>query len=293
MKTKSKNRMKGALTALAASVLAGALGTAAMAQSTPVTRFDYGYLNGHPDVAQQLAGDPALVDNHQFMESHPGLREYFASHPEVREEIRHHPYRFMSREDQLNNWQGHYWPHNWTGNVHPYPTGGWGNGGYGGGYGNGYNGGSNGAAWRFDHGYLSEHPEVAQQLAQNPSLADNPQFMANHPGLDEYLEHHPQVRTDLRQHPYWFMGREDRANGWHEPYASGPHPLANTDSYMDSHPEVSQQLEHNPRLVDNPEYVENHPGLHEFLATHPVARHEWQTHPYKYMGAENHYDHKH
>ena len=40
---------------------------------------------------------------------------------------------------------------------------------------------------RFDNGYLDEHPEVARQLAHNPNLVDNPQFRANHQGLDSYL----------------------------------------------------------------------------------------------------------
>src|SRR5229473_5705182 len=121
MKTKVKNRMKGVLSAFAASIFVGALGSAAMAQSNPVTRFDTGYLNEHPDVAQQLAGNPALVDNREYMENHPGLRDYFSDHPTVKAEIKNHPYRFMSREDQMNNWHGKYWPGGWTGNNHPYP----------------------------------------------------------------------------------------------------------------------------------------------------------------------------
>ncbi|MGH7837723.1 MAG: hypothetical protein ACREQC_07855, partial [Candidatus Binataceae bacterium] len=271
---------KGLLAAFAASILVGALSSAAIAQNSPVTNFDYGYLNEHPEIAQRLAGSPALVDNSQFMANHPGLREYFANHPEVRSEIRHHPYRFMAAEDQLNNWNGRYWPSNWTGDFHPYPVGGW----------NSY---SN-ASWRFDHGYLSEHPEVAQQLSENPALGDNPNFMASHPGLQEYLENHPQVRADLRQHPYMFMSREDQQNGWREPYnPNTSHPLANTDRYLDQHPEVTQQLNQNPRLIDNPQYVESHPGLDGFLATHPYARQEWKSHPYRYENRENRYNQTH
>jgi hypothetical protein len=279
MKTVGKKK-RSLLTAFAASILVGALGTAAMAQNNPVSNFDYGYLNEHPEIAQQLAGNPALVDNSQYMANHSGLREYFANHPEVRSEIRHHPYRFMSAEDRLNNWHGRWWPGNWIGNFHPYPSGGW----------NSYNN----ASWRFDHGYLSEHPEVAQQLASDPALADNPQFMANHPGLEQYLANHPQVRADLRQHPNMFMSREDQLNGWHEPYnPNAPRPLANTDQYLDQHPEVAQQLNADPRLIDNRQYVDNHPGLHEFLTTHPDARQQWTSHPYRYENRENHYDRTH
>ncbi len=144
---------------------------------------------------------------------------------------------------------------------------------------------------RFDNGYLDEHPEVARQLAHNPNLVDNPQFRANHQGLDSYLNTHPYVRTELQQHPDRFMTdewkHERRENG------SGPHPLANTDHYLDQHPEVAQQLNKDPRLIDNRQYVDNHPGLHEFLNTHPDARRQWKSHPYKFTAREDRYDHNH
>jgi len=144
----------------------------------------------------------------------------------------------------------------------------------------------------FDNGYLDEHPEVAEQLAHDPHLADNPQFLATHPGLDGYLSNHAEVRDDLLHHPDRFMTREgyyDSHGGWHY----GPHPLATTDHYMDNHPEVASQLEKNPALVDNRAYVDSHPGLHEYLHNHPFARHDWRSHPYRYIHAENRYDKAH
>jgi hypothetical protein len=185
----------------------------------------------------------------------------------------------MSHEDALLNKQG------------ISPADGWGN---------------EGAAGRFDRGYLDEHPEVARQLASNPDLIDNPQYLANHPGLEQYLNNHPGIRQDLRQHPYKFMKSEDQLNGWHwsngyegprpggsvgsagpgfvgpnHPYSWGPG--GSTDSFLEAHPEVNQQLNHNPSLVDNPQYVANHPGLADYLKAHPEARQEWRSHPYVYM----------
>jgi hypothetical protein len=148
-----------------------------------------------------------------------------------------------------------------------------------------------GPVGRFDNGYLDEHPEVAQQLGHDPRLVDNPQFLANHPGLDEYFKNHPEVRSDLQNHPDRFMAREhyyDNHGGW-----NGAQPLATTDHYMDSHPDVSRQLEKDPALVDNRGYVDSHPGLHEYLENHPIARRDWKSHPYRYMAAERHYDQRH
>ena len=144
---------------------------------------------------------------------------------------------------------------------------------------------------RFDNGYLDEHPEVASQLGHDPRLVDNPRFLATHPGLDSYLAGHPGVRTELQSHPDRFMTGEWRHERWED--GRGPHPLANTDRFLDQRPEVAQQLNANPGLIDNRQYVENHPGLHEFLENHPDARRQWKSHPYRFIHREDRYDAKH
>jgi hypothetical protein len=239
--------------------IASAPGTAA----GPVARFDNGYLDEHPEVARELGRDPRLVDNPQFLATHPGFDSYLAAHPGVRTELQTHPDRFMSDE--------------WRDDVY-------------GRRGNLGDGITRGEVSRFDNGYLDEHPEVAQQLGHDPRLADNPQFLATHPGLDSYLAAHPGVRTELQAHPGRFMTDEWK----HERFEDGHgHPLANTDHYLDHHPEVSQQLSANPKLIDNRQYVDDHPGLHEFLTTHPTARAEWKSRPKQFMNREAHYDKRH
>ena len=142
---------------------------------------------------------------------------------------------------------------------------------------------------RFDNGYLDEHPEVAQQLSAHPALVDNPQFMATHPGLREYFAQHPAVRANFKEHPYRFMALENRADGTENPNA----PVANADRYLDSHPEVARQLGQNPRLIDNPAYMEHHPELRTFLHNHPYARAEWKSHPYRFERRAEHFDRTH
>ncbi len=90
---------------------------------------------------------------------------------------------------------------------------------------------------------------MARQLAGDPRLADNPQFLATHPGLDSYLSQHPEVRQELQQHPDRFISDQ-----WRDDLCGRGHPLANTDHYLDDHPEVTQQLEKNPALVDNEQF---------------------------------------
>ncbi len=101
-------------------VLGLALAGAAFAQAAPVrppagygdgdtTRgqiasFD-GYLDNHPEVARELARNPGLVNNWQYMANHPGLRQYLANHPGVREELRENPRAFMVRERGYERWE--------------------------------------------------------------------------------------------------------------------------------------------------------------------------------------------
>jgi len=261
--------MKKALVMLSAMVLAGGLAMPAMAQITPteVNNFN-NFLTNHPNTAQELRANPQLADNPNYLASHPGLQTFLANHPGVLGQLRQNPGRLMGAEGG-NQWHG-------GGPGGGGPVGGPRWPGYGG----------RGSVASFDNGYLAEHPGVAQQLAQNPKLIDDPQFRATHPGLDQYLRENPGVRSELQQHPERFMAAE-------QAYRHGGHPFASADNYLDHHPEVSQQLNKDPRLIDNPQYIASHPGLHEYLENHPAAGEAWKSHPDKFINHEDQYHQKH
>jgi hypothetical protein len=253
------------LTALLLS-LAFALGTGlpAMAQGlkpADMASFE-NFLKSHPNTARELQQNPNLINDPQWIGHHQGLEEYMSTHPNVRADVHQNPGAF------INN-GGH-----WTSN-----------------HGNGSEAAS------FQQGYLNQHPEVAQQLAHNPGLADNQQYLDAHPGLNGYLQGHPNVRYDLEHHPDRFMSRADSGYYNHagNPEWNGEHPheLATGDNYFDHHPDVYQQMQKNPRLVDNQHYVDSHPGLHDYLEDHPHAREAFKNHPDAFMHAEEHYDQHH
>jgi hypothetical protein len=236
------------------------------ANGSAAARFDQGYLNEHPEVSDQLARNPGLADNPQYLAAHPGLNDYLQAHPNVHYDLEHHPDRFMSRAD---------------GGAYPRAP--------------------ESAAARFDQGYLNEHPEVSNQLARNPGLADNPQYLAAHPGLNDYLQAHPNVRYDIDHHPDRFMSKADQgAPGYHgygyqgNPVWNGEHhEMGTADSYFNHHPDVYHEMEQDPRLVDNQHYVDSHPGLHDYLEDHPRARQTFKNHPDAFMHAEEHYQQHH
>src|SRR5207245_2439839 len=66
--------------------------------------------------------------------------------------------------------------------------------------------------------------------------------------------------------------------------------LANFDQFLDTHPEIAKQLQANPSLINNPEWVENHPDLRAFLASHPGVREEIQETPRFFMERERRFE---
>jgi hypothetical protein len=62
--------------------------------------------------------------------------------------------------------------------------------------------------------------------------------------------------------------------------------VENTDSYLDRHPQIAKRLAKDPTLIDNQQFVENHPSLRTYLHDHPNARHEFKSHPHKFMERE-------
>ena len=84
------------------------------------------------------------------------------------------------------------------------------------------------------------------------------------------------------------------AYGEHHEYVEG------FDNYLDQHPDLSAQLGKNPRLIDDPAYLANHPELREYLHAHPHQAMAFRSHPDRFMHREHvynrgarHWDHHH
>ncbi len=58
--------------------------------------------------------------------------------------------------------------------------------------------------------YLDRHPKLARQLQHDPTLANNPAFLAKHSGFQKYLNAHPQITARLQQDPQAFMKQHAR-----------------------------------------------------------------------------------
>jgi hypothetical protein len=212
------------------------------------------FLDSHPEIAEQVRKDPSLVDNRNFVHNHPALQDYLRDHPGVRDELRQNPYAFLRQDSRFDN---------------------------------GYNGRDLARFTRF----MDDHRDLAEQLRRDPSLANNRQFVENHPDLQTFLRDNPGVRDQLRQDPHAFLQREEQFNRTQNAQdRNSRQDLAQFDRFLDSHREIAEQVRKNPSLADNREFVQNHPALQDYLRDHPGVRDELRQDPNAFMHQEDRFD---
>lgn len=176
------------------------------------------FLDGHPEIAEQLRKDPSLVNNRKFVENHPALQQFLQSHPEVREDMRDNPNAFMRQENRYDRAEDSRSRDSATGfgdrdrqdpatgarDREPATT-----------TGDRDNRATatqmtttrdreNREATNFGE-FLNQHSSVSAELSKNPSLVNNKEFMATHPELQEYLTSHPATQQQLTANPQAFM----------------------------------------------------------------------------------------
>jgi hypothetical protein len=272
-------------------------------QTDDITRRDLAqfdqFLDGHREVADQLRKTPSLIDDPQYLQSHPELNAYLQDHPSVKQEISQQPDRFMRFEDL---------------------------------YARDHTQRDRDAAWQdrdanrgdvnrdrdadrrdvanFDR-FLDDHREIAQQVRKDPSLLDNQKFVHDHPALETYFQDNPGVRDQLRQNPNAFMQQEDAFNHDynHDPNMrdrdavgqdrdanrgdfnrdrdADRRDVANFDRFLDDHREIAQQVRKDPSLLDNQKFVQDHPALETYLQDNPGVRDQIRQDPNAFMRQED------
>jgi hypothetical protein len=139
------------------------------------------FLVHHPEIAEQLRKDPSLIDKRKWVSEHPALQEYMKTHPEVAAEFRSNPNAFMRDEDRYDQAGDHNQLSATNRGEH-----------------------NRGEMTSFGQ-FLGGHSSVASELSSNPSLANNKEYLANHPELNEYLKAHPTMSQQLAADPQAVM----------------------------------------------------------------------------------------
>jgi hypothetical protein len=134
------------------------------------------FLDSTPEVSKDVHQNPSLLNDQNYLSSHPGLAKFMSEHPRVREQARQNPgavlrqeQRWDARGGDINNWQ----------------------------------------VQELDK-FLDKHPQVDNDLRKNPRLASDDSYVDRHPEFKEFLKDHPGVRESLTEHPQIMMNREKR-----------------------------------------------------------------------------------
>jgi GrpB-like predicted nucleotidyltransferase (UPF0157 family) len=136
------------------------------------------FMDSHPEIAEQLHKNPSLVNNKEFVENHPALQQFLAEHPGVREEYKENPNAFMHREERFDRHE--------DSTMHRDRD-------------------VTGKELSSFNEFMEGHGNIAGELSKNPSLANNQEYLENHPALRDYLKAHPQVHHELSENPQSFL----------------------------------------------------------------------------------------
>jgi phage-related protein len=273
------------------------------------------FLDSHPQLAEQIRKDPTLVNNEEFVENHGDLQQYLQQHPEVREQLRQNPNAVMRQEQRYDRREDRMQDRDRDMNRDQDRT----------------QDRDRDMSRDQDrtqdrdrdmsrdqdriqdrdrdrsmnrdqdrdrditrgelsnlNNFMDSHPEIAEQLKKNPALVNDKKFVESHPALKGFLAADPGVREEMRENPNGFMAREQQF----DLTDANSRELANMDRFMDSHPEIAEQLRKNPALVNDKKFVENHKALKTFLASHPYAAQEYKENPSAFMQQEQSFEHQ-
>jgi hypothetical protein len=212
------------------------------------------FAGSHREIADQLRKDPSLIKSRDFVNGYPDLRNFLQQHPELNAQIRQHPEAFMQQENRFDSDAGA----------------------------RNFDGGRNAEQFRR---FLDDHPEIAEQIRRDHSLAANRDFIESHPELKGFYQTNPDVRERMRQDPNAFMQREDsfaRVDSRDNRNFDRDR-LASFHDFLGGHSDIAQDMSRDPQLVKNPDYLQNHPELNNYLKANPGVRDDLMQHPQSFV----------
>ncbi|HEV2422874.1 MAG TPA: hypothetical protein VGS59_14275 [Candidatus Acidoferrales bacterium] len=225
------------------------------------------FLDGHPFIDSRLEANPSLINDKSFVQANVALRDFLNSHPQVRQAFDQNPALFMRAENRFEGTSADI-----RGNVFTYNQ------------------------------FAKDNPNIAKQLAANPSLVNDSTYVNAHVSLKAFLTEHPEVQQQIAQNPGRFFQMVASENNMGDRGDNGagrgrnPNPdltrgeVAGMDQFLDQHADIEQQLQANPSLIKNQDFLQAHPQLQTFLNDHPRIQEEFAENPTFFMNRENRYE---
>src|SRR6266850_1555025 len=223
------------------------------------------FLDSHPDVDKTLRANPWLVRNATYLKEHPELQTFLNQHPGLKEESAETPKYLMQREQQFD---------------------------------------------ARERGRQDRDRDIAKSLQKKPELINDQSYLKRHKDLSEFLSEHPAVRQEVRANPSSFMRREnqfearnmdrdridtdrsDRDRGAVRERDRNTRDVDNDlskkelqemDHFLDKHKKIGKDLQKNPTLANDHDYLKHHKPLESFLSKNPRVGDELRQNPSTFM----------
>ncbi|MBZ5513714.1 MAG: hypothetical protein LAN62_02500 [Acidobacteriia bacterium] len=213
------------------------------------------FLTKHPWIAKKLQENPSLANNQGFLHDNPELPQFLNAHPFVQSSIKTDAGGVMSRAQQ-SDWPSGDKPANYQ-EMQDFQQ------------------------------FLANHPWIANKVRQNPSLANDADFLKGNRELPEFLNVHPYIQSSLKADAMGFMLRmQDFAAAPPAPPKERPEALYDSESrqairafqdFLDAHTWLASNLQDDPALANNQDFLNENDDFREFLKTHPYVQHALQS----------------
>jgi len=158
--------------------------------------------------------------------------------------------------------------------------------------------------------FLDRHQDIAKSLQKKPELINDQSYLKRHKDLSEFLSEHPAVRQEVRANPSSFMRREnqfearnmdrnrfdtdrsDRDRGAVRERDRNTRDVDNDlskkelqdmDHFLDKHKKIGKDLQKNPTLANDHDYLKHHKPLESFLSKNPRVGDELRQNPSTFM----------
>ena len=218
------------------------------------------FLDSHPDIDKQLRNSPSLIDDPNYVRANPQLQSFLAQHPEMQAEFRENPNYFMRRENQLDA-RGAGLTGNRDANLTPKQ--------------------------RADRdAFLSKHKDIDRDLQANPALVNDNDYLNRHKDFKAFLDKDPEVREQYRYRSGMETGRPETANSAPDRDLT-PKQRADRDAFLAKHKDIDKDLQANPALVNDNDYLKRHKDLQAFLDKDPQVQERVRANPSSIVPAKN------
>ena len=237
------------------------------------------FLDSHPDVERDLQRNPDLVNDNSYLRTQHDLDAYLDAHPAVKEELKETPTYFIRRENRFEASQRDREMDREQVNSRNSARV------------------TNQETVTLDQ-FLDRHEDVAKSLEKKPELLNDRGYLKRHKDLDEFLQEHPAIREQARENPSLALRSENRLEagnvdrddmrerdrdrdlrGRDVDNTMDKKEVQELDHFLDKHKGIDKDLEKNPSLINDNDYVKHHKSLDSFLRKNPDVGVELKNNP--------------